>query len=285
MTTPTPEVVTVDGEEFWQWKTVLRVPKNWTPESGVFIAVAPPGGIANFPAAAKGDNGLTPSFRNIDVTELAHDDPTPMSASFAIVSPGSATVAPVYDLELTLRAGEPGAAATMNLLDADDLDADPIAAGYIFAVKSVDGVYSVELVAQKAGNTYWPTAVSVLDNATGSNPLASVTIPAQPWPYRPVCHGQVELAPNGADVQVDLVARLNATNGAVIARGLGLAGGARQILALAAAPPVNSVAGLGEVAAGVSQVIYFRAEQVGSGLSTYDTIDGRALFSVDVKPV
>lgn len=286
MTTPTPEVVTVDGEEYWQWKTVLRVPKNWTPESGVFIAVAPPGGIANFPAAAKGDTGLTPEFRNITVTELAADDPTPMSAAFEFVSPATSTMGPVYDLELTLRSGADGTTGTVTLLDASDLDADPIADGYIFAVKSLgSGTWGVELVAQKSGNTYWPTTVNVLSNATGSYGLASVTIPSQSSVWRPVCHGQVELSPDGADVQVDLVARLNATNGPVVARGLGVAGGARQVLALAAAPPVNSTAGFGEVAAGTSQVIYFRCEQVGSGSSTYDTISGRALFSVDVKAI
>ena len=286
MTTPTPEVVTVDGEEFYQWKTVLRIPKNWTPESGVFIAVAPPGGIANFPAAVQGENGFPPEFRNIDVVELDPDDPTPMSAAFTIVTPGDSTTPPIYDLELSLRSGAAGADGTMTLLDASDLDIDPIADGYIFAVKDLgSGNWGVELVAQKVGDTYWPTTVTVLSNASGANALASVTIPSQPGPWRPVCHGQVELAPDGADVQVDLVARLNATDGSVIARGLGLAGGARQILALAAAPPVNSTAGFGEVAAGTSQVIYFRAEQVGSGLDTYDTISGRALFSVDVKPV
>lgn len=286
MSDPTPEVVTIDNEEFFQWKTVLRIPKNWTPESGVFIAVAPPGGIANFPAAAKGDPGLTPVFRNIDVTELDNDDPSPMSAEFSIVTPGTATISPVYDLALTLRRGAPGASGTMTLLGASDLDDDPIADGYIFAVKDLGGgSYGAELVAQKVGDTYWPTTVTVLSNASGANALASVTIPSQLFPWRPVCHGQVELAPDGADVQVDLVARLGATNGPVVARGMGLAGGLRQILDLSAAPPVNSTAGFGEVAAGESKVIYFRAEQVGSGLDTYDTIDGRAVFAVDVKAV
>jgi len=287
VTTPTPEVVTIDNEEFWQWKTVLRVPKNWTPESGIFVAVAPPGGIANFPAAAKGDNGFTPNFRNIDVTELDWDDPTDLSATFSIVSPGTSTTPPVYDLAMTLRRGQPGDDGTMTLLGASDLDADPIAAGYIFAVKSTgEGTWGAELVAQRVGNTYWPTAVeTALSNATGSNPRASVTIPPQPFPYRLLCQGQQELSPDGTDVQVDLVARLNATNGPVIARGFGLANGARQILDLAAAPPVNSAGGFGQIAAGVGAVVYFRNEQVGSGLSTYDTIDGRELYSATVIPV
>lgn len=287
MTDPTPEVVTIDDQEFWQWRVVLRIPRNWTPESGVFIAVAPPGGIANFPAAAKGDTGFTPAFRSIAVTELDHDDPSPMSAEFSVVTPGTATTAPVYDLALTLRRGAPGVSGTMTMLGASDLDSDDAAdptAGYIFAVKSLGGgEYGVELVAQKVGSTYWPTTVTVLSNASGANTVASVTIPSQSGPWRPVCHGQQEIAPDGPDIQVDLTARLNATNGPVVARGLGLAGGARQVLALAAAPPVNSAAGFGEVAAGVSQVVYFRCEQVGSGTDTYDTIDGRAVYAVDVK--
>ena len=286
MTTPTPEVITIDGQEYYNWKTVLRVPRNWTPESGVFIAVAPPGGIANFPAMVKGDNGFTPYLRNIVVTEIAHDDPTEMSASLTLISPGSSTTPPTYDIAMTLRAGAPGDDGTMTLLGASDLDDDPIAAGYIFAVKSTGvGTWGAELVAQRIGNTYWPSTVTVLSNATGSNALASISIPSYPFPWRPVVHGQVELSPDGSDVQVDLVARLNASNGPVVARGLGLAGGARQILALAAAPPVNSTTGFGQVAAGSSAVIYIRAEQIGSGLSTYDTIDGRALFSVDVEAV
>ena len=76
MNESTPEVVSVDGEEFYQWRVVLRIPKNWTPESGVFIAVAPPGGIANFPAAVKGEHGLPATFRDISVVELEYEDPT-----------------------------------------------------------------------------------------------------------------------------------------------------------------------------------------------------------------
>jgi hypothetical protein len=287
VTTPTPEVITIDGQEYYNWKTVLRVPRNWTPESGVFIAVAPPGGIANFPAMVKGDNGFTPYLRNVVVTEIAHDDPTAMSASLTLISPGSSTTPPTYDIAMTLRRGTPGTSGTMTLLGASDLDDDPIAAGYIFAVKSTGvGTWGAELVAQRIGNTYWPAAVETpLSNATGSNARASVTVPPQLFPWRPVCHGQQELSPDGTDVQVDLVARLSATNGPVVARGFGLANGARQILDLAAAPPINSTTGFGQVAAGVSAVIYFRNEQVGSGLSTYDTISGREIYSVDVEAV
>lgn len=289
-----PEVVVVDGEEFYQWKVVLRIPKNWTPESGVFIAVAPPGGIANFPAAIQGAPGFTPTFRNVNLVPLAWNDPTDASATWTLITPGTSTAAPVFDLVLTLHEGEPGADGTMAILGASDLDGGGAPTdGYIFAIKA--GGTRVELVAQKVGNTYWPTTVTVLSNATGANAVTSVTIPPQLSKWRPHVNGQDIVSYDGANVQVDLVARLGgtgtgtgATDGLVVARGLGLPGSAAlmQTLAFAAAPPVNSTAGFGEVAAGGSgTTIYIRIEQIGSGTDTFDTISGRALFSVDVTPL
>lgn len=289
-----PEVVTIDGAEFYQWKVVLRIPKNWTPESGVFIAVAPPGGIANFPAAIQGKIGFTPTFRNVNLVPLAWDDPTDATAEWTLITPGTETAAPVFDLVITLHEGEPGADGVMALLGASDLDdGGAPTAGYIFQVNAAgDGV---ELVAQKVGNTYWPTTVTVLSNATGANAVASVTIPPQLSNWRAHVNGQDIVSYDGANVQVDLVARLGGTgtgdghtDGLVVARGLGLPGSAAlmQTLAFAAAPPVNSTAGFGEVAAGGSgTVIYIRIEQVGSGTDTFDTISGRALYSVDVIPI
>jgi hypothetical protein len=287
-----PEVVVVDGEEFYQWKTVLRVPKNWTPESGVFIAVAPPGGIANFPAAIQGKPGLPITIRNSSIVALAWDDPTPASFGWTLITAGTGTTQPVYDVTLTVHEGAPGAAGTMTMLDATDLTGTPTA-GYILRINSAaDGV---EIVAMRVGNTYWPTSVTTLSNATGANAVAAVTIPPQLFPWRPIVHGQDIVSYDGPDVQVDLVARLGgtgtgtgATDGQVVARGLGLPGSAAlmQVLSFAAAPPVNSTAGFGQVAAGGSgTTIYIRVEQVGSGTDTFDTVSGKALFSVDVKAV
>lgn len=288
MTTAAPEVVTVDGEQYYQWRTVLRIPKNWTPESGVFIAVAPPGGIANFPAAIQGEDGPAPDFRNTTLNSLAWDDPSEDAVVFTRVNPGESP--PIFDVEFTLHKGEPGDEATMTLLDATDLDdGGSPTAGYIFQVNSEgDGV---DLVALRMGNTYWPTTVTALSNATGANAIAQVTIPTQQGRYSLAVEGQVELDPDGPDVKVDLVARLGgtgtgngSTDGSVIARGLGVAGGATQILAFAPAPPINSAGGFGEVANGESRVVYIRCEQQGSGTDTFDTVSGRALFSVRVEP-
>ncbi len=294
MTAPAPEVVTIDNEEYYQWKTVLRIPKNWTPESGVFIAVAPPGGIANFPAAVQGDNGLPPTLRNVVLTELAADDPTPASAEWTEISAGSSTVRPIYDLEIALHRGEAGSDGTLTILTATDLTLTGAQAGYVLALKSdgAGGYNGVEAVAQKVGNMYWPTAISTLTNASGANALTSVPVPTQPWPYRLCVQGQQTISPDGPDVQADLVARLGgtgtgtgATDGNVIARGQGLPGGAMQNLVLSPAPPAASAPGFGEVSNGAARTVYIRVEQIGSGTDTFDTVAGRGLFSVRVEPL
>lgn len=290
----TPETVVIDSEEYYQWKTVLRVPKNWTPESGVFIAVAPPGGIANFPAAIQGAPGRPPTFNTPTVVELDPDDPTPAALEFTLATPGTDDTPPVYDVELTIHSGEAGEDGTLTILGADDFDDAAAAAGFVLALKSdgEGGYDGVEAIAQKVGNLYWPTSVTVLSNATGANAVSTVVVPAQPGPYRLCVEGQQELAPNGPDVKVDLVARLGgtgtgtgATDGLVIARGLGLAGGAPQVLAFTPSPPVNSSAGFGEVTGSEGRNVYIRCEQVGSGTDTFSTISGRGLYSVRVEPL
>jgi hypothetical protein len=290
-----PEIVTVDSEEYYQWKVVLRVPKNWTPESGVFIAVAPPGGIANFPAAIQGEVGFSPTFRNVDLTELEPDDPTEASAEVTLITPATDIAGPVYDLALTLHRGATGADGTLTILAADDLDDTGAAAGMILALKSdgAGGYNGVQAITQKVGNMYWPTSIATVTDANGANPLTSVVIPGQKFPWRGRVQGQQIVAPNGPDVQVDLVARLGGTgtgtgaeDGLAIARGQGLAGGAAQNLMFSPAPPIGSSPGFAEVAAsGSSTIVYIRLEQVGSGTDTFSAVPGRGLFCVEVAPV
>lgn len=282
------EVVTIDDQEFWQWKAVVRVPKNWTPESGCFIAIAPPGGIANIPALVQGDTGFTPTIRNANLTELAHDDPTPASAEWTLVTPGTSTTAPVFDLDISLHKGEPGDdGSSGTLLGASDFDDTGIADGLIFAINSTgDGV---ELVSQKVGNMYWPTSfASSLSNASGGNTVGTLTIPPQDWDWRPRCHGQALVTYDGTDVRVDAVVRLNnATTGDVVARGKGPAGTLALwgIPVLSSAPPAGSLSTYGVVSAGASATIYYRLEQVGSGTSTFDALNSELLFAVEVAPL
>lgn len=278
------EVVTVDGEEFFQWKSVLRIPKNWTPDSGVFIAVAPPGGIANVPAAIKGDTGFTPTIRNVNLTELANDDPTEASATWTVVTPGTDDAAPVFDLDLELHAGAPGNDGTLTILDADDFDDTGQTAGYVLALNATnDGVVSV---ARKVGNWYWPTSFTSLSNASGANTIGQVTVASQPWDWRPACQGQGLVSYDGADCQVDLLARVaNATTGDIAARGFGTVGPGTCVPVLSAGAPAGSTATYAKVSSGGAATIYFRAEQQGAGADTFDMSNTRMWFAVKVDPI
>lgn len=285
MPTTNSEVVTIDGQEYYQWKAVLRIPKTWTPESGVFIAVSPMGGIANLPAAIKGDNGLPPVFRDIEFTELAYDDPTEASAEWTLVAPATDNTGPVYDLALSLHAGDPGDDGTLTILTAADYDNTGQSAGYVLAMNgSNDGVVSV---AWKVGNMYWPTAFTSVSNGTGGNTLGQLTIPAQKFDWRPRCHGCALIHYDGSDTQVDLLARVgNATTGDIAARCYGPPGSVVDAsLTLAAAPPAASSSDYAKVAAGGSTTIYFRAEQQGSGTATFDAPNTKMVFSVEVAPI
>ncbi len=279
------EVVTVDDEEFYQWKAVLRIPKNWSPDSGVFIAVAPPGGIANIPAAIKGDTGFTPTIRNVNLTELADGDPTPASATWSVVTPGTDDTAPVFDLDLELHKGAAGDDGTLTILDADDYDDTGQAAGYVLALNATnDGVVSV---ARKVGGMYWPTSFTSVSNGTGGNTIGQITVASQPWDWRPRPAGNALIHYDGADCQVDILARVaNATTGDVVARVFGPPGSVGDAsLTLAASPPAAAASTYGKVSSGGAATIYFRIEQQGSGADTFDAPNTKMAFSVEVAPI
>ena len=95
----------------------FRIPLDWDPSSNMFMAVAAPdGGLGNFPALVRGDDGATPDIDTvINFSALAWNDPTPDYASWTEVS------ANLYRLNLGLHTGEPGDSGEYNLIDADDL--------------------------------------------------------------------------------------------------------------------------------------------------------------------
>ena len=290
MTTTAPpgsEVILVDGEEYLQWKAVLRVPRNWTPEKGVMIAFAPPGGIANLPALVQGDPGKSLVLRNINLVELEPDDPTDASAEWDLVAEETDTVGPTYDMNLTLHRGAAGDDGVLTILTAGDFDDTDAAAGFVLALKSdgEGGYDGVEAVSMKVGNLYWPTSISSISNATGNNALCAIAIPSQPWGYRLAVEGQQTISPDGPDIQVDAVARLGTTSGDIIARGMGLAGGAVQNVILSPVPAINASPGFGEVSDGAAKTVYIRLEQVGTGTDTFDAVSGRGFFGARVEPL
>jgi hypothetical protein len=145
-----------------------------------------------------------------------------------------------------------------------------------------------EYVTQKAGDEYWPASISSTPSGNSAYTLCQVSIPAQPWAWRPQVSGWCVVTGTGADVQVDLVARLNdQTGGNAMGRGRGKIGlnadGSPTVLV--SGPPSGSAADYNKVAAGVGPTtIFFRAERQ-SGSATFTTVGSASQFSVRVCPV
>lgn len=270
----------IDGREYLVIDVAkFRIPMDWDPTSNMFIAVAAPdGGLGSFPGLVKGDPGPAPVIETgISFAALPPGDPTPASASWTLVGPNT------YRLNLALHEGPKGDVTSFKLADADDLTGTPIA-GRVIAVKAGGGY---EYVSRRAGDEYWPALINNTPSGNSAYTLCQVSIPAQDFAWRPQVSGWSVISGTGADVQVDLIARLNdQAAGRIVGRGRGKIGvnadGSPTVLV--SGPPAGSPADYNKVAAGATATIFLRAERQ-SGSQTFTTVGSASAFSVRVCPV
>lgn len=278
-------VTTINGQQYAVINAAqFRIPLDWDPSSGMFIALGlPTGGWGNFPALAKGDAGPAPTFdETIDLTVLDFDDPTANSASLVLL--GETDGVPEYQLAVTMHEGRPGTDGTAQL--------DPTAFGTPASKKilivnpTVDGfIYQSQLV----GDRYIPSTVN---NTPAGNPLytlCAVSVPAQNFDWRPKVSGQSVITGTGgffgSNVTVDLIARLNdASGGNIVGRGFGAAATAPTPTVLSSGPPAGSADAYDRVSAGSAAVIYLRAERQ-TGTDTFTTSAATTWFEVEVRPI
>ena len=271
----------VDGKEYLVIEAAqFRVPMEWDPSSNMFIAVAAPdGGLGNFPALVRGDDGLTPDLdTTISFTALAHDDATPDSASWTELS------ANLYRLNLALHNGAPGDPAAFDLADADDLTGT-ITAGNVIVANS--GATGFEYAAEKVGDEFWPASINNTPSGNPAYTLCVVNVPAQGFDWRPEVSGWCVITGTGSDVRVDLVARLaDAASGNIMGRGRAQSGENTEGFAtvLTSGPPAGSVDAYNVVSQGSAAVIYLRAERT-SGSNSFTTTGTDTHFNVKVRPV
>lgn len=283
MPTTNWNVTTIDGDEYLVIDTTkFRVPLDWDASSNMFIAVASPtGGLGNFPALVKGDQGDTPIIdTTINLTALDADDQTADSATWTEISPGT------YQLTLVLHKGPEGDPGDTTI-DFADFSGTPLP-GRILVVNA--GITAFEFAAQKAGDRYVPAEIANTPTGNPKYTLCSVAVPAQPFDWRPVVSGYCIVARNAYASTVDLVARLNdETSGNEVGRAAGYSctaydARAKIPLSLTPGPPTNASTNYDRVAAGQAAVIYLRAErQAGSG--TFTTTADTTRFCVWVQPI
>lgn len=279
MPTTTWNTTTIDGVEYLVIDTAkFRIPLDWDPNSNMFIAVAAPtGGLGSFPALVKGDTGDTPTLSSVNYTVLEADDPTADSASFTEVSPG------VYDLDLSIHKGPQGDAGDTTVTPTD-FSGTPVAGRILVINDALDGF---NIAAQKVGDRYIPGSIT---NAPSGNPtytIASVSIPAQPFDWRPDVSGQCVISTTSYDIDVDLIARLNdATSGNIVGRGYSLQpyGAYSRVVNLSSGPPAGASADYDKVLAGAAATVYLRVERQ-SGTSTFTTTASKTQFCVRVRPI
>ena len=274
-----------EDEQYYLWTGDVRVAKTFDPTTkAAVIMLGPAGGIAEIPALVKGDPGTPATLDStINFTALAYDDPTPDSASFSVLTPGSDTVSPVYRLNLSLRKGSPGESGTSSILDASDITGTATD-GYIIA--KATGSEEAVWVPQKVGDQYWPASISNTSGTDGQNrTLCSVSIPAQPFDWRPRVFGQCVIA-GTVNTRVDLIARLNdALSGDIVGRAFGQVGAAPPVAVLVSGVPTGSSLTVGKVNAGSAATVFLRAEQQASTTDVYTTAGVTTSFMVEVAPI
>lgn len=274
---------TIDGKQYLVIETAqFRVPLDFDPTSNVFIAVAAPtGGLGNFPALVKGDPGKHAEFDDqITLTALEYDDPTPDSANWVTITPGDDDTSPVYRLELSLHKGAPGTDGT-TAIDISTVGGTAAAGRTLVVNSTVDGF---DFAPMKVGNLYVPASLGSTSAGNPNSTLGGVGLGPFDFPWRPIVHAHTIVTPTGANVRVDMIARLNGESGGNdVGRCFGIAG-ATERLVMTAAPPPGSADGYNKVAAGDEATVHLRVERQ-SGDQTFTTSASTTRFGVEVLPV
>lgn len=272
---------TINGVEYLVIDVAkFRIPLDWDPQSNMFLAVAAPdGALGNFPALVEGPAGPAATFTAGTLTALEYDDATADSLSVVDLGGGA------YRLDITLHKGSPGAAGD-TVLDVDDYGT-PLPGRFLVVNDTSDGfVYQTVMV----GDRYIPASIASATSGNTGYTLATVSVPAQGFAWRPHVEAQTIFTATGSgNVRVDLIARLNhETAGNIVGRGFGVPAGwfdpSAPPCVLSSGPPAGSAAEYDRVEAGSPAFIYLRAERT-TGSDYFTTSASTTWFSVEVRPI
>lgn len=272
--------VTADGQ-YYQAEGKFLIPVD--PSSGAaIIMLRPEGGIGvGFTAVEKGDPGKHAEIDETTVfTPLAWDDPTPASFSWTPITPPTDTTPGVWRAVVALHEGKPGENGDTVL---DPSDFEGAAAGKFPVVNA--GLDGFELQSQKVGSLWIPATINSTAAGNPNFTLAVVSIPAHDFDWRPRVLGSCDVVGTGADVRVDLIARLNGeSTGSEVARASGRAGQTPPRHVFDPLPPAGAVLDSYKVAKGSPAVIYIRAERQ-TGSDTFTTSAATTRLGVEVAPL
>lgn len=278
--------ITFDGNDM-VWDGTVRFTNYSDPSTGVVTAIfTPAGGVGNLPALVAGAPGLSPIIDSVTTHQVDPSQPLPAS-TISVVSPGGPGVASHVTFDLYVYTGQAGAPGTNGtLVGCSDLTGTP-ADGYII---QFDGpTAKPKWVASRIGGFYIPSAISSTSGNGNPRTLCSMTIPAQPFDWRPLVMGYT-IVSGTANTRVDLVCRINDPNtGDRCGYCHGITGVTDRPMLIPAwgsspAPGTSTQNTYGRVTAGNSANIYFIANQVASTGDAWATTNTTTNFSVKVEP-
>lgn len=284
--------ISVDGNDI-QFEGTVKIVNGFNPDTGVaYLILTPTGGTGTIPFLAQGLPGLPPVFDSITVEEVAAGDPLPTPNPVVTpVSSGGNGIASHYNLKFYIHGGSVGPAGANTISTSTDLATTPaLGIGtntYTLVYRSSDGLWVP--TAQKVGNQYVPSAIgATAHDATPQRVLASITVPAQPFDWRPRVFAQTVVT-GSADTRVDLVARLNdAASGDQVGFAKGVAGASPPTQTLIPAAPAGSAipGGYAKVLAGNAATVYLRAEQKAASAGAWSTPAApNTTFWLEVEPL
>lgn len=269
-------IVDWNGVPHYQAQGDFLVPVD--PDTGAaIIMLKQDGGIgAGFAAIEQGPPGMHAELQEaINLTPLAHDDPSPASASWTTIAPAGTSTPATYRLNLALHEGEPGEDGDTVLDPADYGGGVP---GQILQVN--DDADGFELVAQRVTEYFFPATVVNTPSGNVNYTLAGVNIPARPYARRVIAMGGTVVTGEGSDVRVDLLARLDGeTGGNIIAQCPGIAQTDR--LTLWPGKAAGQADSYDQIAANATGTVHFRTERR-AGTTTYTTTNSFTRFMVAV---
>lgn len=257
----------------------LVVPLDFDPSSNMFLAVGvPTGGYGNLPILLQGLPGDTPTFDpDVDLTVLDYTDP---SANTASLTPLGSNV---YQVSLTMHQGAPGTPGTSVLNPS--AYGTPLA-GHLLVVNSTANGFAYQ--SQMNGDSYWPATILSAPSGNITYTLCSVSVPAQPFAWRPEVSGQTVVTGTGTNVDTALVARLGGAGSGqpIVGQGFSPSGTNATGIAtvLSSGPPAGSVSSYNTVPAGVSTTVYLNVERQ-SGTNFFTTAAATTTFKVMVQSI
>lgn len=275
--------LSIDGNNI-VFNGTVTVVNGFDSTTGVaYLVLTPDGGYGTLPVMADGDPG-PPPILNFTVEEVDPDDALPgTNPAITLTDSGGPGVASHYDITIYVHKGSTGLSGTFAMLDATDIDGSPTDDYMI--IKKV-GESKVAFAPQKVGGQYIGATVSTSGNSS-PRLLSSVSIPAQPFDWRPRCFATCTVA-GTANTRVDLVARVgNKADGHQVGYAFGLAAAVPPPLTLLPAAPAGSdiPGGYGRVGAGATTTIYLMAEQKAGTADAWSTTDTTTTFWVEVAPL